>query len=164
MKPGDKLEGKIEGVGTIALTIGPAEALGRGTKARRQGGGAISAPASEGARSERLASARLSRGFRRERSGRSCSRCRLWVSVCLALYVAFALQLSDPSWAGTTAALICQPQLGASLRKGAFRLVGTVVGGVAIVVIAALFPQRQASVSCSVWRCGAPPAALSARF
>ncbi len=66
---------------------------------------------------------------------------RLWASVCLALYVAFALQLSDPSWAGTTAALVCQPQLGASLRKGSFRLIGTAAGGAAIVVIAALFPQ-----------------------
>jgi uncharacterized membrane protein YccC len=66
---------------------------------------------------------------------------RLWASVCLALYVAFALELSDPSWAGTTAALVCQPQLGASLRKGSFRLMGTAAGGAAIVVIAALFPQ-----------------------
>lgn len=66
---------------------------------------------------------------------------RLWASVCLALYIAFALQLRDPSWAGTTAALVCQPQLGASLRKGSFRLIGTAAGGLAIVVIAALFPQ-----------------------
>jgi len=66
---------------------------------------------------------------------------RLWASVCLALYVAFALQLSEPSWAGTTAALVCQPQLGASLRKGSFRLVGTVVGGIAIALIAAAFAQ-----------------------
>jgi uncharacterized membrane protein YccC len=66
---------------------------------------------------------------------------RLWASVCLALYVAFKLQLPDPSWAGTTAALVCQPQLGASLRKSSFRLIGTTVGGVAIVLIAAAFAQ-----------------------
>ncbi len=78
---------------------------------------------------------------------------RLWASVCLALYVAFALQLSDPSWAGTTAALVCQPQLGASMRKGAFRLVGTTVGGVAIVAIAALFPQDRVGflLSLALW-------------
>ncbi|MBV8525160.1 MAG: FUSC family protein, partial [Acetobacteraceae bacterium] len=52
---------------------------------------------------------------------------RLWVSVCLALYVAFWLQLENPSWAGTTAALMCQPALGASLRKGWFRMIGTLV-------------------------------------
>ena len=66
---------------------------------------------------------------------------RLWVSVCLALYVAFWLELSDPYWAGITAALVCQPHLGASLRKGWYRMIGTVVGAVAIVVLTACFPQ-----------------------
>ncbi len=36
----------------------------------------------------------------------------MWASVCLSLYVAFALELSEPSWAATTAALVCQPVLG----------------------------------------------------
>ncbi len=48
---------------------------------------------------------------------------RLWVAVSLALYVAFWLELDNPSWAGTSAALVCQPVLGASLRKGWFRLI-----------------------------------------
>jgi uncharacterized membrane protein YccC len=50
---------------------------------------------------------------------------RLWASVCLALYVAFWLELDNPFWAGTTAAIVCQPQLGASLRKGWYRMIGT---------------------------------------
>jgi uncharacterized membrane protein YccC len=66
---------------------------------------------------------------------------RLWVSVCLALFVAFWLQLDNPSWAGATAAIMCQPQLGASLRKGWFRVIGTVIGAVMIVVLTAFFPQ-----------------------
>src|ERR1700722_15387343 len=66
---------------------------------------------------------------------------RLWAAVCLALYIAFWLQLDNPSWAGTSAAIVCQPSLGASLRKGWFRLIGTVVGAVAIVVLTACFPQ-----------------------
>ncbi|MBV9201632.1 MAG: FUSC family protein [Alphaproteobacteria bacterium] len=70
---------------------------------------------------------------------------RLWASVCLALYVAFWLELDTPSWAGTTAALVCQPHLGASLRKGWYRLIGTLVGAVAIVVITACFPQDRAA-------------------
>ena len=70
---------------------------------------------------------------------------RLWASVCLALYVAFWLQLDTPSWAGTTAAIVCQPHLGASLRKGWFRLIGTIVGAVAIVVMTACFPQDRAA-------------------
>src|SRR5215469_7888784 len=66
---------------------------------------------------------------------------RLWASVCLALFVAFWLQLDDPFWAGTSAAIVCQPQLGASLRKGWFRMIGTVVGATMIVVLTAFFPQ-----------------------
>jgi len=66
---------------------------------------------------------------------------RLWASVCLALYVAFWLELDQPVWAGTTAAIVCQPRLGASLRKGWFRMMGTPVGAVAIVLLTACFPQ-----------------------
>ena len=69
---------------------------------------------------------------------------RLWASVCLALYVAFWLQLENPYWAGTTAALVCQPHLGASLRRGWFRMIGTIVGGAAIVVLTKCFPQDRA--------------------
>jgi uncharacterized membrane protein YccC len=69
---------------------------------------------------------------------------RLWASVCLALYVAFWLQLDNASWAGTSAALVCQPLLGASLRKGWFRMIGTLVGAVAIMVLTACFPQNRA--------------------
>jgi uncharacterized membrane protein YccC len=69
---------------------------------------------------------------------------RMWASVCLALYVAFWLQLDNPFWAGTTAAVVCQPQLGASLRKAWFRLIGTLVGAVMSVVLTACFPQDRA--------------------
>ena len=66
---------------------------------------------------------------------------RLWVSVCLALFIAFSLDLDNPYWAGTSAAVTCLPQLGASLRKGWFRMIGTMVGAVMIVVLTACFPQ-----------------------
>jgi len=66
---------------------------------------------------------------------------RLWASVCLALYVAFWLELDNAFWAGTSAAIVCQPQLGASLRKGWYRMIGTVIGAVVIVVLTACFPQ-----------------------
>jgi uncharacterized membrane protein YccC len=68
---------------------------------------------------------------------------RLWTAVCIALYIAFWLQLDSPSWAGTSAAIVCQPSLGASLRKGWFRMVGTAAGAVAIVVLTAWFPQNR---------------------
>jgi uncharacterized membrane protein YccC len=69
---------------------------------------------------------------------------RLWASVCLALYVAFWLELDvNAYWAGTSAALMSQPHLGASLRKGWFRMIGTLVGAFAIVVLTACFPQNR---------------------
>src|SRR5258708_4602735 len=66
---------------------------------------------------------------------------RLWASVSLALYVAFWLELDNPFWAGNSAAIVCLPQLGASLRKGWFRMIGTLVGAVMSVVLVACFPQ-----------------------
>src|SRR5437016_13163934 len=78
---------------------------------------------------------------------------RLWTSVCLALYVAFWLELDNPFWAGTSAAVVCQPQLGASLRKGWFRMVGTLIGATMIVVVTACFPQERAAflVALALW-------------
>src|SRR5260370_14035326 len=66
---------------------------------------------------------------------------RLWTAVCLALFVAFWLELDNPFWAGTSAAIVCQLQLGASLRKGWFRMIGTVDGATTIVVLTACFQQ-----------------------
>ena len=68
---------------------------------------------------------------------------RLWASVCLALFVAFKLELENPGWTATSAAIMCQPSLGASLRKGGFRLIGTLIGAVAIVLMTAVFPQSR---------------------
>ena len=66
---------------------------------------------------------------------------RLWGAVCLACYVAFWLEFDSPSWAATSAAIVCQPVLGASLRKASFRLIGTVIGAIAIVILTVCFPQ-----------------------
>jgi uncharacterized membrane protein YccC len=78
---------------------------------------------------------------------------RLWASVCLALYVAFWLELDNAFWAGTSAAIVCQPHLGASLRKGWFRMIGTLVGAIAIIVLTACFPQDRAAfmVGLALW-------------
>jgi uncharacterized membrane protein YccC len=68
---------------------------------------------------------------------------RLWASVCLALYLAFWLELDHAYWAGASAAVVCQPRLGASLRKGRFRMIGTAIGAIAIVALTACFPQQR---------------------
>jgi uncharacterized membrane protein YccC len=86
---------------------------------------------------------------------------RLWASVCLALYVAFWLELDNAYWAGTSAALVCQPHLGASLRKGWYRMIGTLVGAVVIVVLTACFPQDRAAFLLALALWGAVCALLS---
>src|SRR6267378_5399022 len=78
---------------------------------------------------------------------------RVWAAVSLALYVAFWLELDNAYWAGTSAAIVCQPSLGASLRKAWFRMIGTVIGAVAIVVLTARFPQDRTGffVGLALW-------------
>jgi uncharacterized membrane protein YccC len=66
---------------------------------------------------------------------------RLATAVFLALFTTFYLQLDTPYWAGTSAAIVCQPIVGSSLLKGVFRLIGTLVGAVAALVLTAVFPQ-----------------------
>jgi len=87
---------------------------------------------------------RMSRGLPDAPSAEGASllfAIRLWASVCLALLVAFWLELDNPYWAGASATVVCQLQLGASLRKGWFRMIGTVAGAVVIVVLTAWVPQ-----------------------
>ena len=78
---------------------------------------------------------------------------RLSASVGLALFVAFWFQLEDAHWAGTSASIVAQPALGASLRKGRFRAIGTLIGGIAIVLITAAFPQDHSGflLSLTLW-------------
>ncbi len=78
---------------------------------------------------------------------------RLWAAVMLALFLAFRLELENAAWAGTTAAIVCQPAVGAALRKGWFRMIGTVIGAIAIVLITVAFPQARTGflVSLMLW-------------
>jgi hypothetical protein len=78
---------------------------------------------------------------------------RLWASVCVALFVAYSLELDNPYWAGASAAIVCQPYLGASLRKSRYRLIGTLVGATMIVALTAWFPQNRVAflVSLALW-------------
>src|SRR6202789_336780 len=62
---------------------------------------------------------------------------RLWAAVCLALFVGFWLELDNPFWAGTSAAVVCQLQLGASLSKSWLRMIGTVIGALLVVTLTA---------------------------
>ena len=66
---------------------------------------------------------------------------RTGAAVSIALGLAFWLELDNAYWAGTTAAIVCQPVLGSSLRKALFRTYGTFVGATAAVLLWAIFPQ-----------------------
>ena len=78
---------------------------------------------------------------------------RLSASVCIALYIAFWLQLDDAYWAAASAAAVSQPSLGASLRKGWFRMIGTLTGATFVVVWTAFFVQNRAAflVGLALW-------------
>ncbi|HEY0302212.1 MAG TPA: FUSC family protein, partial [Rhizomicrobium sp.] len=66
---------------------------------------------------------------------------RTAAAAILALALAYWLELSDPQWATLTVFILAQPTVGAALAKGVWRAVGTVAGGVAGLVLVALFSQ-----------------------
>jgi uncharacterized membrane protein YccC len=68
---------------------------------------------------------------------------RATIAACLALWIAFFLQLDDPTWAGMSAVTVCQPMFGATLRKGEARLVGNISAAIFVVFLAACFPQER---------------------
>lgn len=80
---------------------------------------------------------------------------RLSTSVSLALFITYWLELQNSFWAATTAAIVCQPNLGASLQKGRYRIIGTIVGGLVMVGLLALFAQQRNTLifSLALW-CG----------
>nr|WP_249674864.1 FUSC family protein [Pseudomonas sp. PIA16] len=59
----------------------------------------------------------------------------------LALYLAFILDMQQPQWALTTVFVVSQPLSGMVLSKGAYRLLGTLVGAVVSLGMIALFGQ-----------------------
>ena len=80
---------------------------------------------------------------------------RLAASVSLALYITYYLELQNSFWAATTAAIVCQPNLGASLQKGRYRAIGTIIGGLVMVALLAVFPQQRNSLLfCLALWCG----------
>lgn len=66
---------------------------------------------------------------------------RVWLAVILALYASFWLELEAPSTAAITVAIIALPTRGQAMEKAGFRLIATVIGVVASVVIAGVFSQ-----------------------
>ena len=67
---------------------------------------------------------------------------RTSAAALLALYLAMALHLDTPRWAAWTVLTVSVPSLNHAFVKSAYRMVGTIVGAAAGVVIVALFAQR----------------------
>ncbi|WP_010186654.1 FUSC family protein [Sphingomonas sp. PAMC 26605] len=57
------------------------------------------------------------------------------IAAVLAYYIALQIGLTRPYWAVTTSYIVAQPLAGAALSKAAFRVMGTILGAAAAVVL-----------------------------
>jgi uncharacterized membrane protein YccC len=64
---------------------------------------------------------------------------RVWVAVVVALGASFWLELEVPSTAAITVAILAAPTRGQALDKACFRLIATIIGVAAAIVIVGLF-------------------------
>src|SRR5260370_9920355 len=68
---------------------------------------------------------------------------RIWTAMMVALYAAFWLQLESASSAAVTVAILALQTRGQTYQKAAYRVLATIIGVVASIVIAALFAQSR---------------------
>src|SRR5258708_36303073 len=68
---------------------------------------------------------------------------RIWAAMMVALYVAFWLQLESASSAAVTVAILALQTRGQTYQKAAYRVLATIIGAGASIVIAGLFPQSR---------------------
>ena len=70
-----------------------------------------------------------------------------------ALGIAYWLELQDPQWAVLTVYLLAQPTAGAAVAKGAYRVVGTLLGAAVGLLILGLYSQAPAPLigSIALW-------------
>jgi uncharacterized membrane protein YccC len=64
---------------------------------------------------------------------------KTFVAAMIALFIAFRLNLSQPSWSVTTVYIVSQPFAGMVLAKSLYRVLGTLIGAVMSLVFVALF-------------------------
>lgn len=68
---------------------------------------------------------------------------RIWIAVIVALYAGFWLQLDAASSAAVTVAILAISTRGQALEKAGFRLIGTIVGVTASIVLIGTFSQAR---------------------
>ncbi|MDB5367764.1 MAG: hypothetical protein JWM77_3691 [Rhodospirillales bacterium] len=66
---------------------------------------------------------------------------RTSAAALLALYLAFQLELDNPASAAMTVLIVASPVRGALLSKSLYRLLGTVIGGIAAIALIAIAAQ-----------------------
>ncbi|MVW58031.1 FUSC family protein [Sphingomonas sp. MAH-6] len=78
---------------------------------------------------------------------------KCFVAAMLAYYIALRIGLNRPFWAVVTSYIIGQPLAGAVLSKAVFRLIGTVLGATAAVVLVPAFVNEPAvlTLALSLW-------------
>lgn len=81
---------------------------------------------------------------------------RSWAAVCLALATAFWAQLDSPAGAAVTVMIITQPLRGQALSKALYRLVGTMLGTAASILLITCFSQDRGMLlgGCALWLAG----------
>ena len=67
---------------------------------------------------------------------------RVVLAAWLALYIAYFVQLDSPYWEITTVLAVADPVRRALFSKSQWRILGTIVGAVAMVTLMAAFPQQ----------------------
>ena len=68
---------------------------------------------------------------------------RIWLAVVVALAASFWLELEAPASAAITVAILAEPTRGRALEKACFRLIATVIGVTAAIIIVGLFSQAR---------------------
>jgi uncharacterized membrane protein YccC len=68
---------------------------------------------------------------------------RIWLAIVVALAASFWLQLEAPASAAITVAILAESTRGRALEKAGFRLVATILGVTAAIVIVGLFSQAR---------------------
>jgi uncharacterized membrane protein YccC len=78
---------------------------------------------------------------------------RIWIAAIVALYLSFWLQLEAPSTALVTVAIVAEPTRGQALEKAVFRVIATIIGVAASIIITGLFAQTRdfLLVACAGW-------------
>jgi uncharacterized membrane protein YccC len=76
-----------------------------------------------------------------------------FAAAALALYLAFQIGLPRPYWAMATVYIVSQPLSGAMRSKGVYRLTGTLVGGIAaVLIVPATAPEPMLmSIALAAW-------------